>query len=431
MNEPILGCIADDLTGATDLCNNLVRAGMRVVLTIDVPKANGSLPADAIVVALKSRTIPAADAVAQSVDACRWLRRQGVRQIYFKVCSTFDSTAKGNIGPVIEALMDELGCEFSAVVPAFPDAERTVFRGHLFVGDVLLSESGMRNHPLTPMTDANLVRFLGLQLHGVKHRKAGLIDYRSVGRSADAIRERIAKLRGEGVSIAVADSISNDDLGRLAAALSSDALVTAGSGLAIGLPAQWGFKASPDSARLPAAKGRRAIISGSCSVATNAQVHHFIQSGGNACSLDPVELAENSSERIEQVIAWADSCWNHDQGQTLLVYSTAGPDDVKAAHERLGVERSGELVECALSQISHALVERGVGQLVVAGGETAGVCARALGIEQMRIGPQIDPGVPWCFASSPLVSTAGIHVALKSGNFGAKDFFNKAFLMLN
>ena len=431
MNEPILGCIADDLTGATDLCNNLVRAGMRVVLTIDVPKASGSLPADGIVVALKSRTIPAADAVAQSLDACRRLRRQGVRQIYFKVCSTFDSTPKGNIGPVIEALMDELGCDFSAVVPAFPDAERTVFRGHLFVGDVLLSESGMRNHPLTPMTDANLVRFLGLQLHGEKHRKTGLIDYRSVARSADAIRERIGKLRAEGVTIAIADSISNDDLGRLAAALSDDPLVTAGSGLAIGLPAQWGFKASPEAAQMPAATGRRAIISGSCSVATNAQVHHFIQSGGSAHALDAVALAENGEAQIEHVIAWADSCWNRDPAKLLLVYSTAEPDAVKAAHERLGVERSGELVEQALSRIARAFVERGVGQLVVAGGETAGVCARALGIEQMRIGPQIDPGVPWCYATSPLVPAAGIHVALKSGNFGAKDFFSKAFLMLN
>jgi uncharacterized protein YgbK (DUF1537 family) len=431
MNEPVLGCIADDLTGATDLCNNLVRAGMRVVLTIDAPKASGSLPADAIVVALKSRTIPASDAVAQSLDACRWLRRQGVRQIYFKICSTFDSTPKGNIGPVIEALMDELGCDFSAVVPAFPDAERTVFRGHLFVGDVPLSESGMRNHPLTPMTDANLVRFLGLQLHSEKHRQTGLIDHRSVANSADAIHDRIGKLRSEGVSIAIADSISNDDLGRLAAALSNDPLVTAGSGLAIGLPAQWGFKASPDSAQLPAAMGRRAIISGSCSVATNAQVHHFIQSGGSACALDPVTLAENGEAPIERVIAWADSRWNCDPNRPLLVYSTAEPYAVKAVHEQLGVERSGEVVEQALSRIARAFVERGVGQLIVAGGETAGVCVRALGIEQMRIGPQIDPGVPWCYATSPLAPAAGIHVALKSGNFGARDFFSKAFLMLN
>jgi len=288
MNQPILGCIADDLTGATDLCNNLVRAGMRVVLTVDVPRSARSLPADAVVVALKSRTIAPADATAQSLAACRWLQNAGVRQIYFKICSTFDSTPKGNIGPVIEALMDELNCDFSVVVPSFPDNERTVFRGHLFVGDVLLSESGMRNHPLTPMTDANLVRFLGQQLYSNKQRKVGLIDYRIVAQSADAIRERIDSLRSAGVSVAIADSISNDDLLRLGAALSDDVFVTAGSGLAIGLPAQWDMKASPDAARLPKAAGRRAIISGSCSMATNAQVEHFVRAGGNAHTLDPI-----------------------------------------------------------------------------------------------------------------------------------------------
>ena len=431
MNEPILGCIADDLTGATDLCNNLVRAGMRVILTIDVPAQAGSLAADAIVVALKSRTIPAASAVSQSLEACRWLRGQGVRQIYFKVCSTFDSTPKGNIGPVIESLMDELGCDFTAVVPAFPDAERTVYRGHLFVGDVLLSDSGMRNHPLNPMTDANLVRFLQLQLSGEKHRKSGLIDHRSVGESAETIRERIARLRAEGVSIAIADSISNGDLNRLAAALCNEPLVTAGSGLAISLPTQWGFNASPESARLPSPTGRKAIVSGSCSVATNAQVLHFIKNGGIGRALDPVRLSENSVAEIKQAIAWADSCWNSHPSRLLLIYSTAQPDAVKSTHARLGVERSGDLVEHALAEIARAFVSRGVGQLVVAGGETAGVCCRALGITQMQIGSQIDPGVPWCYASSPLAPDGGLHLALKSGNFGANDFFNKAFLLLN
>lgn len=431
MNEPILGCIADDLTGATDLCNNLVRAGMRVVLTIDVPSSCDSMPADAIVVALKSRTIPALDAVAQALAACRWLRSKGVRQIYFKICSTFDSTPKGNIGPVIEALMDELGCDFSAVVPAFPENDRTVYRGHLFVGDVLLSESGMRNHPLTPMTDANLVRFLALQLHSEKHRKTGLINDRTVGHSADAIRRRIDELRSQGVSIAITDTMCNQDLERLGEALHDHLLVTAGSGLAIGLPAQWGFSASPDSAHLPPSTGRKAILSGSCSVATNAQVHHFIQSGGSARALDPIQLAEDNASQIGQAIAWADACWDCDPSQALLIYSTAQPSAVKAAQERLGAERSGAIVEQALSQIARALIAHGVGQLVIAGGETAGVCARSLGIDQMRIGPQIDPGVPWCYASLPAPSPNGIHVALKSGNFGTDDFFTKAFRILN
>jgi Uncharacterized protein conserved in bacteria len=430
MSEPILGCIADDLTGATDLCNNLVRAGMRVVLTVDVPKTDASLPADAIVIALKSRTIPSGDAVEKSLAACRWLRKLGVRQIYFKICSTFDSTPKGNIGPVIEALMDELNCDFSAVVPSFPDNERTVYRGHLFVGDVLLSDSGMRNHPLTPMTDANLVRFLGLQLRGEKQRKVGLIDYRSVGRSPEAIRERISTLHSAGVSVAIADSISNNDLERLAAVLADHPFVTAGSGLAIGLPAQWGIQASPDSARLPATGGRKAIVSGSCSVATNSQVEHFINSGGAAHSLDAIELSSHFEEQVQQALAWADAQWRIDPARTLLVYSTVQSAALQKTHEQLGVEHSGELVEQALSQIARAFVERGVGQLVVAGGETAGVCIRELGIEQVQIGPQIDPGVPWCFGTSPLKEPAGIHLALKSGNFGTTDFFTKAFRML-
>jgi 3-dehydrotetronate 4-kinase len=429
MDQPILGCIADDLTGATDLCNNLVRAGMRVVLTVDVPQSAGSLAADAIVVALKSRTIAPEDAVAQSLAACRWLGSCGVRQIYFKISSTFDSTPQGNIGPVIEALMDELNCDFSVVVPSFPDNERTVFRGHLFVGDVLLSESGMRNHPLTPMTDANLVRFLGQQLYGRKQRKVGLIDYRTAAQSANAIRERIDNLRSTGVSVAIADAISNDDLLRLAIALGDDVFVTAGSGLAIGLPAQWGIEASPESARLPKAIGRRAVISGSCSVATNAQVENFVQTRGNAFSLDPIVLARNSSETIEQIIAWADSLWDRNPAQVLLVYSTAKPAALKSAHEQLGVERSGELVENALSQVARAFVQHGVGQLVIAGGETAGVCIRALDVQQVQIGPQIDPGVPWCYGLSPHVPQGGIHLALKSGNFGANDFFSKAFSM--
>jgi len=430
MNKPVLGCIADDLTGATDLANNLVRAGMKVMLTIDVPAADAALDADAIVVALKSRTIAADVAVAQSLHACRWLRRQGVRQIYFKICSTFDSTSKGNIGPVIEALMDELGCGFSCVIPAFPDNDRTVYKGHLFVGDVLLSDSGMRNHPLTPMTDANLVRFLQSQLSGGKHRRTGLIEARRVAQSADAIRQRIGELRAHGASIAIADTLSNEDLERLAAALHDAPLVTAGSGLAIALPAEWGFRASPASGKLPSAKGRKAIVSGSCSTATNEQVRHFIEAGGTAYALDVAQLAENSEAQVDQVLAWADACWQLDADQPLLVYSTAEPVQVKAAHARLGVERSGELVEHALSTIAQVLVTRGVGQLVVAGGETSGVCVRALGIEQMQIGPQIDPGVPWCHASLPHSSGDGIHITLKSGNFGAKDFFNKAFQLL-
>ncbi len=431
MKQPILGCIADDLTGAADLANNLVRAGMRVILAIDAPAGQAPPDADAVVVALKSRSIPAPEALAQSLQSCRWLRHQGVRQIYFKICSTFDSTPKGNIGPVIEALMEELDCAFSVVAPAFPDNDRTVYKGHLFVGDVLLSESGMRSHPLNPMTDANLVRFLELQLHGANQRKTGLIDYASVAVSADAIRARITALRMAGVSIAIADTLNNDDLYRLAAALREDPMVTASSGLAIALPAQWGFKASRATAQLPPAQGRRAIVSGSCSAAANAQVLHFLEGGGSAFSLDPTRLAKDAGALIEQALTWARQCWSRDTSQPLLVYSTSPPEAVKAAHQRLGAARCGELIEHALAAITRALVFQGAGQLVVAGGETAGVCIRALEIKQMRIGPQIDPGVPWCYAAAPHLPLGHLHLALKSGNFGSGNFFTKAFSVLD
>jgi 3-dehydrotetronate 4-kinase len=430
MSRIILGCIADDLTGATDLANNLVRAGMRVVLTVDVPGHDDAIDADAVVIALKSRTIPAEQAAEQSLQSCRWLRRQGARQLYFKVCSTFDSTAQGNIGPVIEALMDELRCDFSVVVPAFPDNERTVFNGHLFVGDVLLSDSGMQNHPLTPMTDANLVRFLQAQLAPHKGRKVGLIDYRTVAQSASAIAQRIDKLRSEAVSIAIADAVSNDDLQRLAAALHSAHLVTASSGLGIGLPAEWGFSPSPNSSKLPRASGRKAIISGSCSAATNAQVLEFIRSGGASRALDPAQLACNCEAQIEKALSWADSCWSGNSALPLLVYSTAAPAAVQSTHAALGAGRSGEIVEHALSFVARGLVARGAGQLVVAGGETAGVCVRALDIQQMQIGPQIDPGVPWCYTTSTGDNASGLHIALKSGNFGSRDFFSRAFTLL-
>ncbi|HNO41851.1 MAG TPA: four-carbon acid sugar kinase family protein, partial [Ottowia sp.] len=240
MTPPILlGCIADDFTGATDLANNLVRAGMRVVQTIGVPEAPlaADAAADAVVVALKSRTIAADQAVAQSLAALRWLRAQGARQIYFKYCSTFDSTPAGNIGPVTEALMQALDCDFTIATPAFPDNGRSVFKGYLFVGDQLLSESGMRQHPLTPMTDANLVRVLQAQTR----RRVGLIEQRTLAAGSDAIRARIADLRAEGVGIAIVDAVSNDDLWRLGPALAELPLVTAGSGVAIALPANFGL----------------------------------------------------------------------------------------------------------------------------------------------------------------------------------------------
>ncbi len=415
----LLGCIADDFTGATDLANNLVRSGMRVVQAIGVPAGPLDADADAVVVALKSRTIAPAEAVAQSLAALRWLQAQGAQQIYFKYCSTFDSTALGNIGPVAEALMDALGTDFTIATPAFPDNGRTVFKGHLFVGDVLLSESGMQNHPLTPMTDANLVRVLQAQCH----RKVGLIDHKVVGQGPQAIRERIAALRADGVGLAVVDAVSNDDLLRLGPALSDMPLVTAGSGVAIGLPPNWGLAASSTASALPSSRGLQAVVSGSCSLATNRQVAAFIAAGRPALAIDPLRIAQGADVTGE-ALAWAGPLL---RDGPVLVYSTADTGTVKAVQGTLGADEAGAMVERTIAAIARGLVERGVRQLIVAGGETSGACVQALNITQMKIGPQIDPGVPWCHAQSDAAGADGLRITLKSGNFGTDDFFTKAF----
>jgi uncharacterized protein YgbK (DUF1537 family) len=428
MKNVLLGCIADDFTGATDLANNLVRAGMRVVQVIGVPERPIDTEADALVVTLKSRTAPRNEAVVQSLEALKWLQARGAQQIYFKYCSTFDSTPQGNIGPVTEALMDALagleGADFTIATPAFPDNQRTVFKGHLFVGDVPLNESGMQNHPLTPMTDSNLVRVLQAQCR----RNVGLIDYKVVAQGETAIRARIAELHGKGVSLAIVDAISNDDLLRLGPALKGMLLVTAGSGVAIGLPSNFGITPSNAAATLPGITGSRAALSGSCSPATNRQVQAFIQAGGRAFRIDPLQIAAGV-DVTAQALAWAAPLLS--QG-SVLIYTTADSDAVKTVQGQLGVHQAGTMLENALAAVARGLVELGVRQLVVAGGETSGACVQALNITQMKIGPQIDPGIPWCYAHTHTDATpeVGLHLALKSGNFGADDFFTKAFSML-
>ena len=421
-----LGCIADDFTGATDLANNLVRAGMRVVQAIGTPSRRLDAEVDAVVVALKSRTIASAEAIAQSLAALAWLREQGAEQVYFKYCSTFDSTPRGNIGPVAEALMDALSdlpdSGFTIATPAFPDNQRTVFKGHLFVGDVLLNESGMQHHPLTPMTDANLVRVLQAQCG----RKVGLVDYRDVARGPDAIVARFDALRTQGVGIAIVDAVSNDDLMRLGPALKGMPLVTAGSGVAIALPANFGIAPSSAASRLPKGVGWKAVIAGSCSQATNRQVRAFIESGGAAFAIDPLRIAAGD-DVVKEATAW---CAPRLTRGPVLVYSTADPLHVKAVQNRLGVDKSGAMIETTLAAIARGLVELGVRQLVVAGGETAGACVQALNVTQMKIGAQIDPGVPWCHAETDTGPVAALHLALKSGNFGADDFFSEAFAAL-
>jgi len=415
----LLGCIADDFTGATDLANKLLRAGMRTAQAIGVPQIPLDADVDAVVVALKSRTIAPQDAIAQSLAALKWLQAQGARQIYFKYCSTFDSTAQGNIGPVAEALMDALGTDFTIATPAFPDNKRSVFKGYLFVGDVLLNESGMQNHPLTPMTDANLVRVMQAQTR----RMVGLIDYGAVAQGPDAVLQRMAELKAQGVGVAIVDAVTNDDLLRLGPALKDLPLVTAGSGVAIGLPQNFGIQPSLQASALPAASGLQAIVSGSCSLATNRQVAAFIACGRPAMAIDPLQIA-SGADVVGQALAWAAPLL---QDGPVLVYSSADTDAVKSIQSELGVEEAGAMVERTIAAIARGLVERGVRQLLVAGGETSGACVQALDITQMQIGPQIDPGVPWCHAQTAF---GGAHIALKSGNFGTDDFFTKAFGLL-
>lgn len=412
----VLGVIADDFTGATDVASMLVRAGMRTVQVIGVPDGPPA-QADAVVVALKSRTTPAQQAVAESLAALRWLQAAGARQFYFKYCSTFDSTPAGNIGPVAEALLEALGADFTIACPAFPENGRTVFRGHLFVGDELLSDSGMRHHPLTPMNDANLLRVLQAQSRG----RVGLVRHDTVKQGVPAVQARFACLRAEGVRLAVADAIDNDDLRTLAVACADLPLITAGSGLALGLPAVYEARGwiRPDAqaAALQAVGGAAAVLAGSCSAATRAQVQHWIASGRPALRLDARELAQGRPLAAE-ALAWARA---HLPEAPVLIYATARPEEVQAIQAEFGAERAGALVEACLAAIAQGLIASGVRRLVVAGGETSGAVVQALGVRQLRIGAAIDPGVPWT-----QVEHRPLLLALKSGNFGSTDFFSKA-----
>lgn len=417
----LLGCIADDFTGATDLANNLVRNGMRVAQTIGIPKHSLNLELDSVVVALKSRNLEPEDAVAQSLEALEYLLAQGAQQIFFKYCSTFDSTPRGNIGPVTEALMAALGADFTIATPAFPDNGRSVFKGYLFVGDQLLSESGMRDHPLTPMTDANLVRVMQAQCQ----RHVGLIEYQTILTGVDAISSRIDSLKASNTQIAIVDAVTNDDLYRIAPALKDFPLITGGSGIAIGLPANFGIRAHAESSKLPPAHGYRAIVSGSCSQATNLQVERFKSQGGAAYALNPLDLNQKSAEQLlKEILTWAETRLPIGP---VLIYSSAAPEEVREVQSQLGAQAAGSAIENLLGLVAKGLVDIGVGQLLIAGGETSGACVKALGVDQMQIGQQIDPGVPWCYA---LVRNKPLHLALKSGNFGAPDFFTNAFSKL-
>ena len=413
----LLGCIADDFTGATDLANTLTRRGMRTVQIIGEP---AGLPpdTDAIVIALKSRAIPANDAVAQSIASCRWLKHHGARQIYFKYCSTFDSTDAGNIGPVADALLDELGSDFTIACPAFPENGRTIYMGHLFVGQILLSESSMRHHPLTPMHDSNLVNVLARQTP----HKTGLVAHGVVKQGAQAIASTFAELKSHGVRHAIVDAIEDIDLHHLGEAAANLALITGGSGAAIGLPENFrklGLLPMRDSAKpLARVGGGGVVLSGSCSAVTLAQVA-AMSAKYPARAIEIAELAANEEKQVGEIVAWA---LPQLKSSPVLIYASAAPDKVAETQARFGREQAGAMIESAIAAIAKGLAKFGVRRFVVAGGETSGAVVSALGIKALEIGGQISPGVPATLSyGEPRYA-----LALKSGNFGGPDFFTEA-----
>jgi uncharacterized protein YgbK (DUF1537 family) len=419
----LLGCIADDLTGATDLASMLTRGGMRTLQVIGVPDVSTPLDGiEAIVVALKSRTNPVHEAVAWSLQSADALLAHGARQLFFKYCSTFDSTDRGNIGPVAEALLDKVKGDLALVCPAFPANGRTVYLGNLFVGGVPLHESPMKDHPLTPMRDSNLVRVLQRQTS----IKVGLVPYSTVDRGAAAIKDAFDGAAKEGTRFVVVDAVCDRHLLDIGTAAEDHALVTGGSGVAMGLPANFMRKGlmkqlNPVS-RFPVPQGRAAIIAGSCSDATRGQVRAAEAAGLPSFRVDPLAIARGAVSAGD-IVTWA---VKQPADRPVVIYSSTDPANVRAVQSTLGRHKAGQLVEHELATAARLLADAGMTRLIVAGGETAGAVVAALGVKILEIGPEIDPGVPWTKSRDG----GGLVLALKSGNFGAPDFFLKAWHLL-
>ncbi len=417
-----LGCIADDLTGATDLALMLSREGLKTVQTIGVPDRDLDLgDADAVVVALKSRTNPVREAVDLSLSAAETLKASGARNLFFKYCSTFDSTDEGNIGPVAQELLAFAGGDFTLACPAFPANGRTVYKGHLFVNGVPLHESPMKDHPLTPMRDSNLVRVLQRQTK----LSVGLVAYEDVDAGVEAVRAAFRREREAGHQIVVVDALTDRHLRTIGLAAADLPLITGGSGVAMGLPEA--FRAERGgtgqaSERFSAPAGRAAILAGSCSAATRQQVEVAKAAGVPTFRIDPLALASGALTP-DAILDWIAA---QDETGPVLVYSSADPDEVRRVQDALGREHAGESVERALAAVARALTERGFTRLIVAGGETSGAVVGALDVKALAIGPEIDPGVPW----TRTLSGTDLALALKSGNFGAPDFFLKAWSLL-
>jgi len=412
----LLGVIADDFTGGTDIAGFLVENGMRTIQLNGTPSSIDPIDADAVVISLKSRTCPVEEATSDSVNALRWFKTMGCRQYYFKYCSTFDSTSVGNIGPVTDALLNELDENFTIVCPALPVNGRTVFNGHLFVLGELLSDSGMRYHPVNPMKDSSLIRLMDQQSAG----ETGLVSYFTIEQGAEQVVEVYRTLSNEGKRYAVVDAFRSEHLEVLGESVRNMTLVTGGSGLAIGIARNWAAQLSDQTAAQEAGHpepGKTIILSGSCSQMTNLQVRNYSDTAPHfAIHVDSCLHDQNYSD---QVCDWV--MQNQGGDQAPIVYATADTEKLKEIQTKFGAEESSQAVEHLFSKLAAALKGRGVKNFIVAGGETSGTITQSLEVSGFHIGPQIAPGVPWVKSLDGELS-----LALKSGNFGDPHFFTTA-----
>ncbi len=412
----LLGVIADDFTGGTDIAGFLVESGMRTIQLSGIPAPGTEIDADAVVISLKSRSCPVEEAVTDSVNALNWLREKGCKQYYFKYCSTFDSTATGNIGPVTDALLAALGENFTIVCPALPVNGRTVFNGHLFVNGELLSDSGMRNHPVTPMKDANLVRLMDAQSNG----KTGLVSYSTIEEGAGQVVDAYEALKQEGIRYAVVDAFRAQHLEVLGESVRELTLLTGGSGLAVGIAKNWKENLSKQTTAKEVGQpksGKTIVLSGSCSQMTNTQVQNYMSSAPHfqmdvkSCLQD-----KNYSTKIcDWVMENLNGKW------APMVFATADAKVLEQIQQEFGAEAASLAVEKVFGMLASQLKEKGVENFIIAGGETSGTITQSLDVIGFHIGPQISPGVPWVKALNEDLS-----LALKSGNFGDSHFFTTA-----
>ncbi|MFC4553905.1 3-oxo-tetronate kinase [Georgenia faecalis] len=410
------GAIADDFTGATDLAGNWRARGLRTAVALGVPTAEdlaGLAGHDAVVVALKIRSAPADVAVAQAREAARALAGLGCTQVYDKYCSTFDSTPEGNIGPIADALLEETGARSAVVVPAFPDAGRTVYQGHLFVGSDPLDRSPMKDHPLNPMWDSRVADLLRPQTaHPVAEVPVGVVHT-----GEDALRAELARLEESGARYVVVDALDNDDLAVIARATADARLVTGGSGLALGLPPT-GRTLGP----ITAVPGRRAVLAGSASRATQAQVQAAREHLPHV-KVDVAAVLADPAGQVDSLLAWAQERWAEAPDRPVLVYSVGDPDDV--ARGRAVTADASAVVEGLFAALAPRLADAGATQLVVAGGETSGSVAHGLDVAVLEVGQLLSPGVSWLTGRRR--GADDVNLVLKSGNFGTVDLFTTAW----